>query len=276
MTAIPSTVKRLRAPDGAAIEYEILGSGEPLVMLHGTFVGRRAFSRQRELAERYRLVLVSARGHDNSELLIPRDYGLATTEKNDVHAVAEAEGLKRFSLLGHSTGGAVAFAYCREFPERVKRLILIEPTMVALLPPAGRSDIAASWGRLIGIGLLEGAPNALRALMDFLGGPAWAALDDHKRAAALDAMASLAPLVVPNLLAVMGFKVSEADVRGLQVPVLLIYGDASFPFEALLASQFRELRPDWPILIAKGASHSCFREQPALVNATIKDFLSGD
>ena len=34
-----SNIKGLRAPDGAAIEYEVIGSGEPLVMLHGTFVG---------------------------------------------------------------------------------------------------------------------------------------------------------------------------------------------------------------------------------------------
>ena len=155
-----SHIKGLRAPDGAAIEYEVIGSGEPLVMLHGTFVGRRAFSRQKELADKYRLILVSARGHENSELRIPGDYGLATTELNDVRAVVEAEGLKRFGLLGHSTGGAVAFAYCREFPERVSRLILIEPTMVALLPPAGRAEIAADWGRLVGVGLLEGAPSS--------------------------------------------------------------------------------------------------------------------
>ena len=112
--------------------------------------------------------------------------------------------------------------------------------------------------------------------MDFLGGQAWAALDEHKRAAALDSMAPVAPLVVPNLLGVMGFKVSEADVRDLRVPVLLIYGDASFPFEGLLRKRFRELRPDWPMLIVKGAGHNCFREQPAIVNAAIRDFLSGD
>ena len=46
-------IKTIWASDGVQLEYEVLGTGEPLVMLHGVFAGRGAFSRQRELADQY-------------------------------------------------------------------------------------------------------------------------------------------------------------------------------------------------------------------------------
>ena len=46
-------IKTISASDGVQLEYEVLGTGEPLVMLHGVFAGRGAFSRQRELADQY-------------------------------------------------------------------------------------------------------------------------------------------------------------------------------------------------------------------------------
>ena len=49
----PEVIKTISATDGVQLEYEVLGTGEPLVMLHGVFAGRGAFSRQRELADQY-------------------------------------------------------------------------------------------------------------------------------------------------------------------------------------------------------------------------------
>ena len=69
-------IKTISATDGVQLEYEVLGEGEPLVILHGVFAGRGAFSRQRELADRYRLILPSFRGHDNSGKGLPTDSGL--------------------------------------------------------------------------------------------------------------------------------------------------------------------------------------------------------
>jgi pimeloyl-ACP methyl ester carboxylesterase/DNA-binding CsgD family transcriptional regulator len=42
----------------------------------------------------------------------------------DLEAVVEAQGLKRFQLFGMSQGGAIAIAYAARHPERVSRLVL--------------------------------------------------------------------------------------------------------------------------------------------------------
>jgi hypothetical protein len=39
-------VRSVSAPDGALLEYEIVGDGPPLVMLRGILAGRVSFSRQ--------------------------------------------------------------------------------------------------------------------------------------------------------------------------------------------------------------------------------------
>ena len=65
-------------PDGVRIEFEIVGEAGPtIVLLHGSFTGRRAFSRQRDalVAAGYRLVLPSMRGHDGSVREVPPGLG---------------------------------------------------------------------------------------------------------------------------------------------------------------------------------------------------------
>ena len=135
------------APDGAHLEYEVVGDGEPLVILHGIFAGRRTFSSQRELADRYRLILPSLRGHDGSGKELPPDYGIDTSDLRDLCAVLNVEA-ERFHLIGHSSGGAVAVAFARQYPERVRKLVLIEPTLLSLLPSGGRARIEREWGEV--------------------------------------------------------------------------------------------------------------------------------
>jgi len=105
------------AADGTKIEYEVLGSGPPLVLLHGGFAGRSTYSRQRSLAARYRLILLSSRGHDGTEGTLSTEFGFDKTEVEDTCAVLDA-----------------AFSRARRFPERVDKLVLIEPWSGSLLP----------------------------------------------------------------------------------------------------------------------------------------------
>jgi pimeloyl-ACP methyl ester carboxylesterase len=61
------TEKRsVSASDGVQIEYEVLGTGAPLLLVHGGFAGRSTFSRQRVLADHHRLIIPSSRGHDGT------------------------------------------------------------------------------------------------------------------------------------------------------------------------------------------------------------------
>ena len=67
----PGEVRSVTASDDVKLQYETVGVGPPLVLLHGGFAGRFTFSRQRTLAERYRLIIPSTRGHDGTDSTLP-------------------------------------------------------------------------------------------------------------------------------------------------------------------------------------------------------------
>jgi pimeloyl-ACP methyl ester carboxylesterase len=74
-----------------------------------------------------RAVAFDLRGHGRSAQ--PSGPGAFALEAlaEDVAAVADGCGLERFALVGHSLGGGVALAYAGAHPERVARLLLLDP-----------------------------------------------------------------------------------------------------------------------------------------------------
>ena len=110
--------RSVAAADGVKIEFEVLGAGPPMLLVHGGFAGRFTFSRQRPLAERYRLIITSSRGHDGTDGTLPASFGFGTSEVDDLHAVLQAEGVTRTHVMGHSTGGR-QLSHSREGPQNV-------------------------------------------------------------------------------------------------------------------------------------------------------------
>jgi pimeloyl-ACP methyl ester carboxylesterase len=274
---LPGDVRSVRAPDGALLEYEVVGSGPPLVMLHGILSGRFSFSRQRgDLANRHRLIMLSARGHDGSENRLPANYGAGSSGVDDLCTVLAVERLDRVSLFGHSAGGVTAFVFACRYPERMQRLVLIEPTLLSILPPADRDAVVATH-RAIAAAAKAGGPEAgVRALLESVGGDAWTKLDAETQTKRLRALAVSAPMVGPHATGLLDLMVTEEDVRNLRPPVLFFHGSGSAPFERIIANRFRTLRPDLPVISVEGAGHNVHRDRPDIVNPILLSFLAGE
>lgn len=272
---IEADIRAIDAGDGVELQYEVLGAGPPVIMLHGAMVGRKAFSRQREaLGAKYTLILPSSRGHDGTELTLPPDYGFETSEFRDLRAIIDAEGLERAHLIGHSSGGSTAFAFACDCPERVGRLVLIEPTLVKLLPAAILPAFADGARRVIEAGEAEGDLAALRVFLDEAGGDRWHALDEAAKSKRVASMAPMAPLLVPHHQIILSFAVSLADLEALKPPALLFYGAESFEWEQSIAAAWREARPDLTLITVEGAGHNVHHDCPDTVNPAILDFLA--
>jgi pimeloyl-ACP methyl ester carboxylesterase len=123
MTArtIPGPAGSLQVDDGGR-------GGTAVVFVHSLAgnIGHWADPLERVRARR-RAIALDLRGHGRSAR--PADPGEFTMESlaGDIRAVAEASGLERFVLVGHSLGGGVALAYAGAWPERVERLLLLDP-----------------------------------------------------------------------------------------------------------------------------------------------------
>jgi len=122
-------IRFCKAPDGARIAIATMGKGPPLVraphwLSHLEFDGRSPLWTHwlRELSRDHTYIRFDQRGCGISDWSPPSISFEAWV--SDLEAVVDALGLKQFSLLGMSQGGAVAIAYAVRHPERVSRLIL--------------------------------------------------------------------------------------------------------------------------------------------------------
>ena len=95
------------------LAYERLGSGSPLVLIHGLTDSRRVWDPLLgPLAANFDVVSVDLRGHGESFTAPPYD---GVTLASDVHDVVESLGVDNPLVVGHSLGGFVATAYASRF-----------------------------------------------------------------------------------------------------------------------------------------------------------------
>lgn len=114
--------------DDVRLEVEAGGTGpETVVFLHA-LGGRLAFWRPvlRHVQRHRRTVALDLRGHAGSEAAPGARWGLGAFA-DDVLAVADALGVQRFALVGHSFGATVALAVAAHAPARVTTLVLVDP-----------------------------------------------------------------------------------------------------------------------------------------------------
>jgi pimeloyl-ACP methyl ester carboxylesterase len=110
---------RLRVDDGGS-------GGIPVLLVHGNSGNRTQWAAQlSHLRAGRRAAAFDLRGMGESEIAGNGDYSVEGFAE-DVAAVADALGLKRFVLVGHSYGGAVVAAYAGEHPERLAGLVFAD------------------------------------------------------------------------------------------------------------------------------------------------------
>ena len=104
------------------------GTGEPACLLVHSLGGRRSFwaSTLVALREHHRAIALDLRGHGASA---PASFVASGLDDfaDDVLSVADALGLARFVLIGHSFGATVALAVAARVPGRVVALALVDP-----------------------------------------------------------------------------------------------------------------------------------------------------
>jgi proline iminopeptidase len=111
--------------DDIEVSVVRVGTGRPLVICGGPQLGHRYMRQLDFLADARELIYHDARGSGQT------DVG-DTQELTFARAVADLEGLRaglgleRFSILGHSLGGHVAYLYASRYPERVEALLLVD------------------------------------------------------------------------------------------------------------------------------------------------------
>jgi 3-oxoadipate enol-lactonase len=118
------------------LTYKDLGSGTPIVLLHGLGSTKEAWVSQHELANKYRLIIPDLRGH--GETVINENF----TIKNfalDIIELIEHLNIPSAFICGFSFGGIVAQELYKQRPDLVKGLILSNTT--SYIPPFFASNM---------------------------------------------------------------------------------------------------------------------------------------
>lgn len=118
--------------DGLKINFKTIGSGEPLLILHGWGGSHHSWAKvQAILVDKgYRVIVPDLPGFgDSQEPQKPQTVG---NYSDFILKLVDKMNLSSFFLLGHSFGGRVAIKFTKQNPQRVKKLILCDASGVKL------------------------------------------------------------------------------------------------------------------------------------------------
>jgi len=225
-----------------------------------------------ELARQATVVLVDLRGHGDSAG--PGDPGAYSLDRcaADVLAVADALGLDRFRILGHSMGGMVVRRVALAAPDRVEGVVFMS---TAAGPPKGLDPDLVDLGAQLALEDFA----ALKAVLDeakALGTPAFERLLAEREGFAEYGEWKWSRLT-PAMWAALGPEIvrepdATAEVRRLGCPALVVIGelDAVF-YDASLA--LADAAPESRLAVIPDAGHHPQFENPEAWLAAVAAFL---
>jgi pimeloyl-ACP methyl ester carboxylesterase len=124
--------------NGLNLYYEVYGTGQPLLLLHGnggSIAGQT--SRIERFKGKYRVIAVDNRGQGNSK----DDTSVLTYElmASDVAKLLDQLKIDSCYVFGQSDGGIIGLLLAKDYPRKVKRLAVfganLEPDSSAIAPP---------------------------------------------------------------------------------------------------------------------------------------------
>jgi pimeloyl-ACP methyl ester carboxylesterase len=132
---------------GIRTHYWDYGSGEPLLLLHGSGPGVSAWANWRlnmePLAERgHRVLALDLVGFGYTER--PDDvYYSLDTWRDHVWSFLKAMDVERVAIVGNSLGGRIALAMAAQHPERISRMVLMGAPGVGMTLTEGLKALRA-------------------------------------------------------------------------------------------------------------------------------------
>ncbi len=223
------------------IRYFSVGEGDPLLIIHGGAGGADTWlANAVELSRRYSIYIPDLPGFGLSQAMA----GNFDMERyaRFIEDFVVSIGLKRFSLMGHSLGGGIAATYAINYPDRVRKLVLVDSV--------GLGKEISLWARLpcwmfgsIGKTVLKG----LRCLVRIF----------NVEAGSLRALSGFNIDLGNSLMDLKGQTNNLLDsLTRLFVPTLLVWGanDPVVPVTRGYAAS--QLIPDCKLKVFHGTGHS--------------------
>lgn len=277
--------------NGTALEYSENGSGEPLVLVHGSASDRRTWRLQTAaFAQAYRVIGFSRRYHwPNAPTADCADYTMAR-HVDDLLALLRTLDAAPAHLVGHSYGAFLCLLLALREPALVRSLVLAEapvitlfvsnvPKPLELLPLlATRPRTAIAILRFGAVGVAPAArafgkgdsETGIRAIASAIFGPGgYDRLPEPRQAQVHDNLTTLRSEVLGP-----GFVPLDAEeVRKVEAPTLLVSAQGSVALFHRLTDRLGELLPRAERVEIANATHMMHEDNAPAFNRAVLSFL---
>jgi pimeloyl-ACP methyl ester carboxylesterase len=269
MTLVPANVSAQEKPttgyapvNGLKMYYEVHGSGEPVVLLHGAFmtITNNWTGWIGELSKTRKVIAVEMQGHGRTA-----DIERKFSQENladDVAALLDYLKIPRADLIGYSMGGGVAMECAIRHPDKVRKVVVISSTF--------RRD-----------GMVKEALDALPKLTAdaFKGSPIEA---EYKK---LSPTPDDFPIFVKRILATASkeYDFGADKLKATKAPMFFIHGDADGVRLEHVAEMYRlkggeihgDMRPRSAsrLAILPNTTHVTLMERMPVIVPMVNDFL---
>jgi pimeloyl-ACP methyl ester carboxylesterase len=256
--------------DGLTVHYHVEGHGPDVVLIHGWGSSRRMWHHlTAALAARFRCWSLDLPGFGDSDRPTHGWYSMPNYTATVYHFL-EMMGLRQARVVGHSMGGLISLDYAATHPERVTRLVAINPVVT------GRAYLRpfAEWGR--GARVLDRTLRLSRRLVTpVLGNPVTNGL--HRGVEHIHRRTDDFARTTPDALLAAGRALVDYDVfprlSRITAPTLIVLGslDANVPNSEghLAAVEIPGAR-----LAVLTAGHLVTDDRPAETMALLQGFLA--
>ncbi len=203
---MPTNSSGVARVNGIELAYQVVGEGEPLVLLHGGFGSVEMFGLNVELLAAGRQVIgVDLQSHGHSPAADrPMRF---ETMADDIDALIRSLGFERAAIMGFSLGGAVGLRTAIQYPVVVERLVLVSTVFKR-----------------------QGWYPEMRAGMDAMGPETAGFLMQSPMYEAYQRIAPRVedwPVLVRQVSEVVKVDYDwSAEIPGLSMPIMLVIGDA--------------------------------------------------
>jgi pimeloyl-ACP methyl ester carboxylesterase len=260
--------------NGANLHYETVGSGEPLVLVHGSWGDHHNWAAVVPLlSDAFQVVVYDRRGHSQSEA--PPGQGSFAEDAVDLGALIEVLGLSPAHVAGNSGGAAIALRLAGQRPALFRTLAVHEPPLVGLL--AGQPKFQP---------MLDGLQQRIQAVIEPLragerevaarrfvetiaSGPgAWDRLPEPIRAT----FVQNAPTFLDEINDPEGLTLDLSSLAHFDRPALVTAGTASPPFFKPIAELMAQALPRSTFQTFDGAGHIPHLSHPQQYVQTVRQF----
>ena len=230
------------------VNYQMIGEGEPLILIHGLSGSSRWWIRNiPALAEHYQVYLIDLPGFGSMRHFSQRF--VLDEVASGIARWMEAVGIQQAHLVGHSMGGYICLWIAAHHPNQVKCMVLVSPAGI----PRIRSLAGYALPLLIATRYLTLSFFLILAY-------------DTLRAGPLTLLRAAQDLLTKDI---------RDSLKVITAPTLLIWGENDSLVPPVLGNVLCQEIKNAHLVLLKKAAHVGMYDQPEQFNAVVLAFLSG-